>query len=120
MSASIDLEFKMNNNDDANKAAAIMKEIASERTPEYPKEIEKFIAGITVEDNIVKMEDNYSLMSNTFSELIPHIMEEIAKNNFGAITMEAWFTSYSCSYEAECKGRVFKNGNFRLKFSVHE
>lgn len=120
MTASTDFIIKMNNNEDANKAAAIMKRIASRRAPETPNEMNNFIAGIVVEGNTVKVEDNYSLMSQTFCEMIPQIMMDIARFDFGAITMEAWYCSYNCGYEAEFIGRVFKNGKFRMSFHEHE
>ncbi len=117
MSATVNFIANMNNNEDANKVAVIMKEVASMRTPEYPKEIIKFMDGIVVDGNTVKIEDNYSLMSATFCELISQIMKEIARHSFGAITMDAWYTSYNCGYEADFCGRVFKNGKFRMSFS---
>ena len=120
MSAYIDISIKANSNEDANKATSIMKETASKRTPEYPTEIEKFIADITVDGNTVKVDESYSLMSDTFSELIPQIMRNIADHGIKAITMEAWFTSLNCGYEAEFCGRVFKNGNCRTSFKEFE
>ena len=120
MTASTDFIIKMNNNEDAIKAAAIMERIASNRAPETPNEMSRFIEGIVIDGNNVKVEDNYSLMSCTFCELIPQIMMEIARYNFGAITMEAWYCSYNCGYEAEFSGRVFKNGKFRMSFKEHE
>ena len=120
MSATTNMTIKLNNNTDANKAAAIMKEVASKVTPDYPTEISKFVADITVEDCTVKVEESYSLMSCTFCDMIPQIMRAIAKNGFGPITMEAWFTSFSSDYEAEFSGRVYKNGKFTMTFSEHD
>lgn len=120
MSAYINFIANLNSTEDANKVAMIVKEVSSRRTPDYPTEIVKFIEGIVVDGNTVKIEDNYSLMCPTFRELIPQIMIEIARNNFGAITMDAWFTSESCGYEADLSGRVFKNGKLRMNFFEHE
>ena len=119
-SASTDFVIKMNSVEDANKVVAIMKETAAERTPEYPTEISKFIEGIIVDGTTVKVEDSCSLMSNTFCELTYAIMRRIGRYNFGAITMDAWFTSFNCGYEADFRGRVFKNGKLRISFSEHE
>ena len=94
--------------------------MAADRIPDYPTEIDKFVAGIEVEEKTVKVDENYSLMSNTFCEWIPQIMMAIARCGFGAITMEAWFVSESCGYEAEFSGRVFKNGKFRMNFNEHD
>ena len=116
----MDLVIKMNNVEDANKAVSIIKEVVAKRTPEYPTEISKFIADITIEGNNVVIDESYSLMSNTFCELMPRIMWEIGKYNFGAITMDAWFTSSNCGYEADISARVFKNGKLRISFSEHE
>ena len=120
MSASTDFVINMNSAEDANKVVSIMKNIAAQRTPDYPTEIEKFIADITVEGSTVKVEDSYSLMSPTFREMGFQIMTEIGRHNFGAFTMQAWFTSYNCGYEAEFSGRAFKNGKYRISFSEHE
>ncbi len=114
------IKFDMNSNEDANKVADIMKEIASKRAPEYESELEDFIAGIVVDGNTVKVEDCYSLMSNTFCEIIPQIMMAIARCSFGPITMDAWFYSCNCGYEAEFNGRIFKSGKFRMSFNEHE
>ena len=119
-SATTDFIINLNNNNDANKVASIMKEVASRRIPEYENEISKFIAGITVDGNKVMVEENYSLMSCTFCELVPQIMMAIAMNHLGEIYMEAWFTSYNCGYEAEFIGRVYKNGKFKMSFNEHE
>ncbi len=120
MSSRTNLYINLNNNDDANKVASIMKRMAAERIPDYPTEIDKFVAGIEVEEKTVKIEENYSLMSNTFCEWIPQIMMEIARGDFGAITMDAWYVSENCSYEAEFSGRVFKNHKFRMSFNEHD
>ncbi len=120
MTATTNIIINMNNKEDANKAAEIMKETASKRTPETLNEINNFISGITVKDNSVIVDESYSLMSNTFCELIPQIMMNIVRHGFGAITMEAWFTSYSCGYEAEFTGKVFKSGKYRMTFKEHE
>lgn len=118
--ASTEITIKMNCVEDANKAVSIMKEIASKRTPDYPNEISKFLDDIVIDDTTVKVEESYSLMSNTFCELIYEIMRIIAKYNFGPITMDAWYDSYDSGYEASFSGRVYKNGKFKLSFSEHE
>ncbi len=120
MSAYMNLFINLNKKSDAKKVVTIIKDMAAKRTPDYPSEIDKFVAGIEIDGNTVKVEYNYSLMSNTFCEWIPQIMMEIARRNFGEVTMEAWFVSENCSYEAEFSGRIFKNHKFRMSFSEHE
>lgn len=120
MSGSTDFIIKMNNNEEAIKVAARMREVASCRTPETPNEMNNFIAGIVIEENIVKVEDNYSLRSCTFCEMIPQIMMVITRCNFRGISMEAYYCSYNCGYEAEFKGRISKKGKLRMRFREHE
>ena len=115
-----DMIIRMNNSEDAKKAASIMKEVASSRTPVYETEIVKFVNDIIIDGNDVKVDISYSLISETFCELIPQIMRMISRYNFGAITMDAFYTSSISGYEVEISGRVFKNGNFRMSFSEHE
>ena len=113
------INFKMNDNASAMKAAEIMKNVVSTKAEEYGKQAEVFISHIKVEKNEVTA-NGYSFLSYSFCEIIPQIMMEIARYNFGAVKMFAGHYSESCGYEAEFNGRVFKNGNFRMKFREHE
>ena len=119
-SATTNLTIITNSVEDANRAVAIIKDVVAERTPDYPKELDKFIADIVVDGNTVKIEESYSLMSNTFCELIPQIIRRITKYDFGAFTAEAWYTSFNSDYEAEFSARVLKNGKLKISFSEHE
>ena len=119
MSAYTMMNFKMNNNEDAMKAAEIVKNVVSNRATEYAKQAEAFISCIKVEENEVKA-NGYSFRSYSFCEIIPQIMMEIARYNFGAVKMFAGHYSESCGYVAEFNGRIFKNGNFRMNFREHE
>ena len=114
------IKFNMNSNEDANTVADIIKEVASKREPESPNELKHFIADIEVKENVVIVEDSCSLFSNTFCEMIPQIMIDIARRSFGPITMNAWFYSCNCGYEAEISGQIFKNGKFKMSFNDHE
>ena len=114
------IKFNMNSNEDANTVADIIKEVSSKREPESPNELKHFIADIEVKENVVIVEDSCSLFSNTFCEMIPQIMIDIARRNFGPITMNAWFYSCNCGYEAEISGQIFKNGKFKMSFNEHE
>ena len=120
MSSTTSFYANMNSENDATRVASIVKRMAANRTPDYPTEIERFVAGIEIDGNTLKIENSYSLMCCTFCEWIPQIMMEIAMWDFGAFTMEAWHESESCGYEAQCNGRVFKNGKFRMSFYQHE
>ena len=120
MSASTEFVIRMNSENDANRAVSIIKEVASKRVPEYPTEIDRFVNGIKVNSNNVELLENYSLTCNSFCEWIPQIMMEIARWDFGTITMEAWHFSESCGYVGHFEGRVFKNGKFRMSFSQHD
>ena len=119
-SAYTDFIIKTNSAQDANKVVSIIKCVASERTPEYPNEITKFIDDISVDNTTVKVEYSYSIMDSTFCELVPQIMRRIARYDLREITMDAWFTSCNCGYEAEFSGRIFKNGKLRISFQEHE
>lgn len=119
-SAYTNFVIKMNNREDANRVAAIMKEITSRRTPDYPTENDKFIEGIVIDGKEVRLEDNFSLTSNSFRELIPQIMTDIAGHSFVSIKMEAWYTSCNCGYEAEYLGRISKSGEFTMSFNEHD
>ncbi len=119
MSAYTMVNFKMNNNEDAMKAAEIMKNVVSSRSIESEQQRESFISCIKVENSEVTA-NGYSFLSNTFCEIIPQIMMEIARWNFGAVKMFAGHYSESCGYEAEFEGRIFKNGKFRMSFHEHE
>lgn len=116
MSTSINLLIKMNNNRDAMSAAGIITAIASKRVPESPNEIKKFLDGVVVKGHTVTVTDNYSLMSCTFRELIPQIMTELAKCQFGSISMNAFCQSFSCGYEAEFNGLIEKNGELKTSY----
>ena len=113
------MNIKMNNNEDAMKAAEIVKKVVCSRASEYAKQAEAFISCIKVEESEVTA-DSYSFLSYSFCEIIPQIMMEIARYNFGASKMFAGHYSESCGYEAEFKGQIFKNGNFRMNFREHE
>ena len=119
-SATTNLSIVLNSVDDANRAVVFIKDVVAERTPDYPNELDKFIADIVVDGNTVKVEESYSLMSNTFCELVPQIIRRIAKNDFGAFTAEAWYTSFNSDYEAEFSAKVFKNGKLKINFSEHD
>ena len=120
MSASMDFIVRTNNEKEANLVVSIIKNMAAKRIPDYPNEIDQFVAGIKVNDNVVEIKYNYSLTSNTFCEWIPQIMLSISRYDIGAITMDAGFFSESCGYEARISGRIFKNHNFRMSFNEHE
>ena len=119
MSAYTIINFNMNNNDAAVKTTEIIKRVAAKRTPEFETEIEAFTSSLKIEENVITGESD-SLSSNTFCELIPQIMMEIARYNFGVSTMTAVHVSCSCGYEAVFNGRIFKNGKFRMSFHEHE
>lgn len=119
MSAYTMINFKMNNNEDVMKAAEIMREVVSSRSIESEQQRKSFISCIKVEDSEVTA-NGYSFLSNTFCEIVPQIMMEIARYNFGAAKMFAGHYSESCGYEAEFEGRIFKNGKFRMRFHEHE
>ena len=120
MSASMDFIVKTNNEKEANLVVSIIKDMAAKRIPEYPSEIDQFVAGIKVNYNVVEVKYSYSLTSNTFCEWIPQIMLRISRCDIGAITMDAGFFSESCGYEARFSGRIFKNHKFRMDFTEHE
>lgn len=116
MNATINLLIKMNSNKDATSAVSVITEIALKRTPESPNEINNFLDGIVVEGSTITARDNYSLMSCTFRELIPQIMTELARYNFGSICMDACYQSYNCGYEAVFKGLILKSGKCKTSF----
>lgn len=119
MSAYTNIRFRLNSPKDAERANQILQSTAAKRTPEFGDEIKSFISNIEVEGNEIDG-TSYSLSSNTFCELIPQIMMQIARCNFGTITMDAAHCSCSGGYEAVFNGRTFKNGSFRLTFKENE
>lgn len=119
-SASTTIKFKMKDTKDAVAAAAIMRSIASQRKPEYPNELKKFIDAIEIDENTVRVEDSYSLMSSTFNEMIPQIMLGIAMRPIGKSTMKAWFMSFDCGYGSDFVGKISKSGEFTMSFNQHD
>lgn len=120
MNSSTNIIIKTNNNQNAKTTAALIREIASSRIPETPNEMKKFINGIVVENNLVKIEKNYSLFSCSFRELMPQIMTKLAKNNLCAISMKAYYDSFNCGYKAKYIGQLSKDGKIRMFFEESE
>ena len=114
MEAYTNITIKVETEEQAIKVANIMKRIASERTPEFKAELTTFIFDIKINENVVEINDSCSLISNTFCEMVPQIMFAIGRYDFGRISMDAYYYSCNCGYEATCIGRRFKNGNIRI------
>ena len=119
MSAYTTINLKLDNTTDAMNAAEIMKDVASVFDGDCGSQIEAFISCIRRENNEVNV-NGFSLLSNTFRELIPQIMSELSKHNLGAITLTADFCSYSCGYEAFFDGRISKTGKLKMSFEEHD
>ena len=114
MEAYTNITIKMETNEFAHKAVEIIEDIAANRTPVFETELSTFIADIEIKENIIDVDSSCSLMSETFCEMVPQIMRTIGRHNFGKVTMNAYYFSCNCGYEANCTGKRFKNGKVRV------
>ena len=120
MEAYTNMTITMETKENAIKAAEIIKSIATSRIPEFATELTTFISDIAIKENVVEVIDSCSLTSNTFCEMMPQIMHSIGRWDFGRITMDAYYCSCNCGYEASCTGKCFKNGKTRVTLAEHE
>ena len=120
MEAYTNITITMETKEQAVKAVEIIKDIATNRTPEFETELTTFIEDIEIKENVVEVDSSCSLMSNTFCEMMPQIMRSFGWHDLGKVRMNAYYFSCNCGYEANCTGKRFKNGKVRVTLEESE
>lgn len=111
-------KMKFNTNVDTNKVLGIIKTSIEEyQGYYYENEGIRFFEDIEVDEsnNTIFTDDSYSLLSNTFCNIIPEIAKSVAIN-MANIEFEiyAYLTSYNCGYEA-MHDITFANTTLKIK-----
>lgn len=108
MEAYTNITITMETKEQAVKAAAIMKGLATTKDSEDAN-IATFIEDITLKGNQIIVEESCSIHSGTFEELPAEIFKALAVITEGDFTAHAWHYSCNCGYQASVDAS--KRGN---------
>lgn len=119
MTASTFTKITFNSEKEASTAKTIIKNLLNNYSEfEYEEELEKYENDLLVEKEVIIAEDSYSLISNTFCELLPVIAKELAKS-ISSFELIAGYDSYNCAFMA-CVSASFENSTLTIKRVVSE
>lgn len=111
-------KMKFNTNVDTNKVLGIIKTSIEEyQGYYYENEGIRFLEDIEVDEsnNTIFTDDSYSLLSNTFCNVIPEIAKSVAaKMENIEFDIDADLRSYNCGFEA-LHEITFANGTLEIK-----
>lgn len=119
MTASTFTKITFNSKEEASTAKTIITDLLNNYSDfEYENELEKYEEDLLVEKETIIAEDSYSLLSNTFYELLPVIAKELAKN-VSSFELISGFNSYNCAF-MESVYANYDNSTLTIKRVVSE